>query len=360
LPGTTVPAAEPSEPPGPVSNIPPPSTDTGAPDLSPARPGIKVQPLDQGVTKTLSAFGEALPDSKEAFRPKDELPDEELAVEEYKGADLDQATIEKILRYVGSERRDSLFKEIHELHDKVSQELQGNKTDVSFALETLREANNFVIERPYEYDEALYRVALVKTMLNRRRTLSRSSYRLGIAILFYGIIFTVLCVMGYFVPIDFVDLLGSQDLGDVFKAVWFSGLAGGLGGSVEIFWRLYFRVSVKQDFDPQYTMYYLVKPILGFVLGLVMYFLIAVGSAIMGAQELPQAGTTTGFTLSILLGFVAGYRQESVFDMIYVLVKRISPEAAGGGAKSVVPVEQVTSKSADGSGSVEQPAGSSS
>jgi hypothetical protein len=85
-------------------------------------------------------------------------------------------------------------------------------------------------------------------------------------------------------------------------------------------------------------MYYLVKPILGFVLGMVMYFLVTVARAIGSTSSFLEAEPSTGFIIAILLGFIAGYRQESVFDMIYVLIKKISPEAASGGTKSVIPL----------------------
>jgi hypothetical protein len=330
---------------GPVSNIPPPSTETGAPDMAaPRSESISVDALDPSVAGTLGTLAETLGDKD--FRPdaQDEFPDAELTVIEDEPNKLDEATRARILDYIGP-RRDELFERIETLHSRVAQELSGNKTDVSFALDTLREANEYVLIRPYEYDEALYRVALVETMLNRKQKLSFWSYRLGFLILVYGLVFTVLCLLGYFARIDFGFLLGNEELGRVFQAVWFSGLAGGLGGSVEVFWRLYYRVSIKQDFDPQYFMYYLVKPVLGFVLGLIMYFLIAAGTAIGGGGQLPQLDSTSGFTLSILLGFIAGYRQESVFDMIYAIVNRISPDRKKGlGAKSVVPVDSDIAK----------------
>jgi hypothetical protein len=336
-----------STPPPPVSTMPPPSTTTGAPSLSAPRPApIDLESLSSAVTGTLSAFGAVLPDTREAFLPSDELPDTALTVQERQKVEADAVITEQVLRYVGSDRRDRLFEEIHQLHDRVALELSNNKEDVSFALKTLLAANDIVIEDPRQYDEALYRVALVKTMLARKAKLNYWSYRLGIFVFLYGIIWTVACVLGYFAPIDFVNLLNNnEDLGAIFRAVWFSGLTGGVGGSVDILWVLYYRVSIKQDFDPQYLMYYLVKPFLGFVLGLVMYFLVAVGASITGAgagttATMPRVEASTGFALAVLLGFFAGYRQESVFDMIYALIKKISPAATGGGTKSVIPVEE--------------------
>ena len=339
--------------PAPVSYIPPPSTATGAPDLTPPRPAepVKLEAIDENVAATLAAFGEGL--TKEDFRPKDELPDHELVLREDQPGELDVATQQRIMEYIGEKRRDDLFEEIQDLHEEVSNVLSGNKTDVSFALDTLREANEYIIQKPYEYDEALYRVALVKTMLFRKRKLSRSSWSVGIPVLLYGILWTIVCLIGFVTTIDYQALGVQADLIPIFEAVWLSGLAGGLGGTVEIFWRLYYRVSIKQDFDPQYLMYYIVKPILGFVLGLVMYFLVSVGTSISGGAVVQSTGTSTGFALTLLLGFVAGYRQESVFDMIYVIVNRISPDSKKGkGVKSVVPIDETETKDLETGGTL--------
>ncbi len=329
----------------PVTNIPPPSTATGAPSLSAPRPGpIETEGLSSEAVQTLSAFGAALPDDPASFRPQQQFPDHQITVREEKQVELDKAQQQEILQFLGN-RPTTLFEEIEKMHGEVAQKLSANKSDVNFALDTLLDANNIIIEKPYQYEEALYRVALVKTMLVRRERLSRASYGpVGYFVLIYGIASVVLSIWGIFagLSLDFVTMVGSE-LGPIFQAIFLSGLAGLMGGAVEILWRLYFRVSIKQDFDPQYLMYYIVKPVLGFVLGLVMYFLIAVGTTVLtpggDTSTLPAAGATTGFVLTMLLGFVAGYRQESVFDMIYVLIKKIAPEAVKTGPKSVKPID---------------------
>ena len=134
-------------------------------------------------------------------------------------------------------------------------------------------------------------------------------------------------MVGYFLPIDMEQLQGNTVTSVALQA-WFSGLAGGIGGAVAILWTLYYRVSVKQDFDRQYLMWYMVKPILGFVLGLVMYFLLIAASSMFGnAGTTPGFDTSTGISLSIFFGFVAGFRQDNVYDWIYVIIKAISPKA---------------------------------
>ena len=325
-----------------ASTMPPPSTDTGAPNLSAPRPApIEMEGVSDELVTTLSTVAEALPDTKEGFRPKDELPSSELALKDLDLTKTDQEVSDMVVGYFDDDQFRELKAELETLlEDRIPNELSGSKADdIKLATKTIQEALSLFVEDPIgNYDDILYRVAIVKTMLVRRRRLSFWSYRLGIFVLFYGVIFTLLCILGYFIPIDFEAMLSSE-LGGILLAVWYSGLAGGLGGSVEILWRLYFRVSVKQDFDPQYLMYYLVKPILGFVLGMVIYFVVAAASAITGATTLPQPGSTTGFVIAIFLGFVGGFQQEFVFDMIYTLMKKISPVRPSRSPSSVAPVD---------------------
>lgn len=351
--GAFTPATPPLGPsPTPTSNLTPPSTATGAPNLSPPRTTINFQGIDPTVGGVLSTLGEVLPDNREAFLPQDELPDQRraLTVRERAQVERDEAITKQVLDYIGPERRDDLFEEIQAMHEQVANELSSNSTDVQFALNTLQEANDIIIEDPRQYDEALYRVSLVKAMLHRRKNLSFWSYRVGLLVFLYGVFWALAAIGGALLayvnyPLEVLSAAPEGDLTPMFVAVWYSAIAGALGGAVEVLWRLYYRVSIKQDFDKQYLMYYLVKPILGLVLGMVMYFLVAAAASLTGTAEMPMPGTTTGFVFSLILGFVAGYRQETVFDMIYVLFKRIGPKTDPGGKKSMIPVDLNTDSS---------------
>lgn len=290
---------------------------------------IQITQAPQAVVGALSALGQGVPLTRESFRPQDELPtdDSELVVKEVTLAERDDELARQVMQYIGPERRDKLFSEIETLYALVSDKLSGNKKDVNFALDTLRQAHNLILESPREYDEAFYRVAIVKTILNRKNNLSSWSYSWGLFVLLYGVLWLAACMAGGVYIINNAGNLMNEVLSLPFQSL-FSGFAGGIGGSVAVLWVLYYRVSVKQDFDRQYLMFYLVKPILGFVLGLVMYFLLIAASSI-GASDDIQLGfdTSTGVALSAFIGFVAGFRQDNVYDWIYVIIKTISPKA---------------------------------
>jgi hypothetical protein len=98
-------------------------------------------------------------------------------------------------------------------------------------------------------------------------------------------------------------------------------------------------VAMKQDFDRQYVMYYLVQPIMGFVLGALIHFILVAGFLVFRINE--QAVDTLT-ALGVVIGFTAGFRQRVVFEMLDRIVKRLLPRSEDEpDAKpvSVVPVE---------------------
>lgn len=136
-------AAPPIPPPTIVPTLPPPPTTAASP--------MRIEAVAGSVGGTIGVSGEGIGASSGNVWPEDRLPDDGLIVGE-READ--------ILRYIGK-YRDKLFEEIQALHEEVPDVLHSNRDDVSFALRTLAEANDIIIEDPRQYDEALYRVAIV-------------------------------------------------------------------------------------------------------------------------------------------------------------------------------------------------------
>jgi hypothetical protein len=237
----------------------------------------------------------------------------------------DEGLTARVTRYVGRERRENLDKEIERLYDLVASELSTSKEDAEFALRTLSEAQDIVLEDTRQYDEALYRVAVVKTMLARKQNLRRWSYSYGLGVFFYAVLWLAALISG----ILLTDYLGSvmgetgQGLSTVVGA-WFSALAGGIGGIIGIFYSLYWHVAMKQDFDRQYVMYYIVQPIMGFVLGALIYFIVLAGYLFFNLST-PTESPGTITSIGLVLGFVAGFRQRVVFEMLDRIVKKLLP-----------------------------------
>lgn len=336
-PGTVV-DTTPYSPP-PAVNVPPPSTATGAPSLSP--------PRIVGIESVGGIAAEALPVSAEDILPQDALTkfgDHTLSVEKRERLQRDAATAERIARYIGPERRQKLDDEIMTLYDDVAHELSDSKDDVAFALKTLREAQEIVIEDISDYDDALYRVSVVRTMLVRKKNLRNWSYTWGMVVFAYAIVWLALFVIGV-MYIDPSNVTGMSEGAAALRSAWLSSLAGGIGGTIAILYSLSWRVAIKHEFDRQYIMKYLVQPIMGFVLGAVIFFITSAGFLLFNppaASEGAEAfiGGPQMIAFQLLLGFIAGFRHRVVYYLIDRIVQKISPTVTESKQPtSVVPAE---------------------
>ncbi|HEX9926264.1 MAG TPA: hypothetical protein VGD99_26640 [Anaerolineae bacterium] len=252
-------------------------------------------------------------------------PSSIINVRERAQVERDEAIAMEVARYIGKERRRALDDQIEALYDEVAKELSVITDDAEFALRTLSEAQDIILEDPRQYDEALYRVAVVKTMIARKRNLRRWSYTWGSFVFFYGLVWVIAFAVGFIATPTIREILGTGP-GDVnaIRTAWFSALAGGIGGVIGIFYSLYWHVSMKQDFDRQYVMYYFVQPIMGFFLGAVIYFIFQGGFGAVGISGADAASNDVVVAIQVITGWVAGFRQRVVFEMIEKIVKSLS------------------------------------
>ncbi len=331
--------------PEPLMGKPDPTLAAPAPTYAPApapyyaspAPMVAVpQPVIQSVGGIIT---EAVPTRIEDLLPADyQYTTGSLQLAERAKVERDELLSEKVERYLGAERRKALDDEIERLYEVVSNELSDNNEDVSFALKALSEAQDIVLEDIRQYDEALYRVAVVKTMLVRRRNLKRWSYSWGSFVFGYAVIWLVLFILAIVFTGNINSVVGNfaGESGGLAAArsAWYSALAGGIGGIIGILYSLYWRVAVKQNFDRQYIMYYLVQPIMGFMLGAVTHLIITAGFLTFNA-----AGASSQITviLQMVIGFIAGFRQRVVYEMIDRIVQKIAPEEPDKNPISVVP-----------------------
>jgi hypothetical protein len=284
---------------------------------------------------------EALPTKVEDLLPADYQYSDSGRIEVVGRATLekDELITQMIERYIGQERREALDQEIERLYDAVSAELSDNSEDAAFALKTLREAQDIVIEDIRQFDEAVYRVAVVKTMLVRRRNLRSWSYRWGSFVFAYAVIWLALFIIAMVFTGNINTAIGSfagQSGGLVAgRSAWYSALAGGIGGVIGILYSLYWRVAIKQNFDRQYIMYYLVQPIMGFILGAVTHLIITAG--FLTFNNANGAASPITVILQLVIGFVAGFRQRLVYLMIDKIVQKIAPDTDDRTPVSVVP-----------------------
>jgi hypothetical protein len=103
-------------------------------------------------------------------------------------------------------------------------------------------------------------------------------------------------------------------------------LAGGLGGVVGMLYDLYRHISFKRDFDQQHIIAYLILPLTGLVLGGATYLFIASGYLSfesLVAEAPPVVDAPTVIAIYLVLGWIAGFRQQSLVGLIRRLIQAV-------------------------------------
>jgi hypothetical protein len=251
-----------------------------------------------------------------------------------------------VLRRIGAKRRRELFNEIDLLYDRAAVELSSNEEEANVATRYLSEARDTLMENPRQFDEAEQRVALTKAILMRRSRINRWSYTYGMFIFFWalgwmlifglGLIFEGAVARWVHTVITGTAAPANLAMKDVF-APWGTMLMGGIGGVTGILYSLYWHVAMKKDFDRQYTMWYLVQPIMGSVLGAIVYLIFASGFLsiqVITANvsiESVEASMSNSVVLALhwTVGWAAGFRQRFVYELIDRVVQLLTPKPRG-------------------------------
>jgi hypothetical protein len=250
-----------------------------------------------------------------------------------------------VLSRLGEKRQDALFGEIDALVVEAAQILSVDR-GLEDALSLLREARDITIETPRQFDEAEYRVARVRAMLERRKVSGRWSVVYGYPVLIYEVVCFLLLLgsllfdhaLAVFIAnltgITFSNLTVPLSMEHIFP-YWNTMAWGGIGGVVGSLYSLYWHAAYEQDFDKQYLMWYIVQPIMGVILGGIVYLIIAAGFIsiqVLAAQAPTFAEAAQAMANPAVKAFhsvvacVAGFRQRFVYEMLDQIVQVLTPK----------------------------------
>jgi len=334
---------------GPPPRLPEPSPARAAPAAPPGRP--LVSPYDQPpaeieiggyLFKRQVDVGEEAGLPPGVTSPKERIETE--GPEEMPPQISREVSERTVLTRLGEERQQALVEKIDALVVEAAQILSIDK-GLEQALSLLREARDISIETPRQFDEAEYRVARVRAMLERKRNSGRWSVIYGYPVLLYDLAWFLALLgsllfdhsLAVFVAkmtgTTFADL-ASLSMEHIFP-LWNTMAWGGIGGVVGSLYSLYWHASVEQDFDRQYLMWYIVQPIMGIILGGIVYLIIAAG--FISIQVLAAQAPTVGEAAQAManpavkafhsvVACVAGFRQRFVYEMLDRVVQVLTPQ----------------------------------
>lgn len=238
-------------------------------------------------------------------------------------------TQEEVLKAIGIRRLEALQKEIDTLFSRVPKELSTD-SNVNIALALLRDAQDIVQERPRQYDLAMFKVAQVNMILERRQRIAQETSSHAYPLMIYEIAWFILLLAGvvFSQPLSnwllAVTRMTTADFSANLQPMLITLIWGGIGGVVGGLWSLWKHVARDQDFDKQHTMWYLTQPVMGIILGGVIHLLFMAGVLIV------ESGATTTTTavrwFPALVACLAGFRQNFAYEWLDSVARAIGRE----------------------------------
>jgi hypothetical protein len=299
------------------SNAGPPSTATGAPDLSAPRPLRRVQLVDEDFDVLVEE-----PSTDDRAAEKAGPPEAIPLTEEQKE--------ELLRRRAVQEEFKELNRAIDAQYERILREnLSVSKPITDWAQSLLAEARSIVLGQEVgKLPIAEWDVEQVRARLDRAYESQTQAKRYSVPILIWGFAWFLLFVYLVFNPTLVLQLLHVSNFSDVLldpqiflQALFF----GGIGGVAAVFYHL-FKYMRARSFDSQYVLSYFGKPINGMIVGSIVYLTVFgarfVGLAVFQGQE--PLTDITGLRLVIyVLAIAAGFKENLAFDLLNRIVKAV-------------------------------------
>jgi hypothetical protein len=203
-------------------------------------------------------------------------------------------------------------------------------------LTLLQEARQILIESPENYVAVEARMMQVQVTMSRTTESRLQAGRYGPRILGYEILWLAVLLLGlvFAAPLtEFFTRSGNitgATANDLFP-FWSTLMWGGIGGIIGALYALWWHVSDQQDFERQYLMWYLVQPIMGVVLGGIVFLLLTGGFLLL--QVKPSDANAGARLVPYLVAVLAGFRQNFIygqFDRLIVLFAPSNNQTSGG------------------------------
>ncbi len=233
------------------------------------------------------------------------------------------ARLDKML---GPDWQQAFRQEIDDLYKQVATEFSSPPEKADRAAGLLNEALRTLVENPEEYVAAKNRTIQVQTMLSRTRESRAQSGHFGPRILGYQVGWMLLFLLGLVFAAPLATGIGSlgkmseKTMADLFP-IWNTMMWGGIGGVIGALYTLWWHISDQEDFDRQYLMWYLVQPIMGLLLGGIVFLLLAGGFLILAVNLTDSADSTAGARLlPYLAAVLAGFRQNFIYEQFDRLI----------------------------------------
>lgn len=288
-----------------------------------------------GAYEPLSPAVETAPEAKVAVPPPESthgapppgdatLPGPGPAAGIHLSQDL-PASNELLTLLVTDQQMQALWERIHKAQENIHHKIS-NLAIARSLFDDLQCARNELLAGRDHFEEADRALGEVEYRIHLSGRVAQWSYSVGSWLVVYEVAWFILAILGLLFAspwlFRFVQAYSAgpasptwpaepwaQDLVFVFNSMMW-GVLGGITGAI---YALIIHIARLQDFDKQYSMWYLLTPLGGFVAGAFVFLVIRLGVFSL------TAGAQTAITSPLIiyaLAWLSGFQQNVIYDMV--------------------------------------------
>jgi hypothetical protein len=217
-----------------------------------------------------------------------------------------------------------LSQQIEALQEELAQNVYSDRGAADEYQKELLRASGLLMASRANYDDARAIVYRVRTDMNRQRKVQADIMRYRPLLLNYYIGWGIALVVLFLLRELFTGVTEAVGVG-TFAALYYPMLFGIVGALISGYLTLERHTTRLRDFDPIHISWYLFNPLLGGVMGLLMFLL----ASIANGDLLQQTASEPERAITYLLCVVAGMNQNNVLRQLNDLLDRFGRGSKG-------------------------------
>jgi hypothetical protein len=230
--------------------------------------------------------------------------------------DEDPVVLERLVR---PQMVQNFWQTIEKLENQLVTQPSGNAQVNQLNLRKLKSAKNRLLAGPQHYEDAhrLYNEVLLS--INYRKKQSGWAKTWGLGLTFITLIWLLVTFYGFWFaftnigPTEKLFSLGYLPDNINLLLICTTILSGALGGNTNALWSLVRHIAIDQDFDPHQSIWYVISPLLGGVLGVFVFLIFQLGGLVLVQNPQPGGGA---YLVLGALAWVVGFQQGVAYQLV--------------------------------------------
>lgn len=223
-------------------------------------------------------------------------------------------------RFVSEKDLKALWDDIGKLQTQVVERVRADRNPTDTYQKDLLYASSLLLRSEANYEEARQIYYIVSADLARESKVNADIRRYRLLLVAYHLFWLVITVLAIGLDNNFRAIIPEST--PILQLAWIPILSGVFGAIFNGMLAVHEHTAVRRDFDPSHVTWYLLNPIMGGMLGLVVFiFFVVTGNTFNSGLSTQAVDQLQNPMVIWLLAFVVGWQQNIVFQLLNRFLK---------------------------------------